>query len=130
MSIPENNGTPPTVREWNDSRASRRAVPTLPRPTSDPLRLFVRVVLLFVLLLVLALLVSPAGAAERRSAVVIAEVRGDAGFYVVKLESGAIFVVTPPRRAPQLVTGAALMDSGALWQGGWRYAINRRAVKR
>lgn len=65
MSIPNNNGTPPTVRAWNDSRASRRAAHPAPRAPYDPLRLFVRVGVVFVLVLVLAALVSPAGAAGR-----------------------------------------------------------------
>ena len=59
MSIPENNGTPNrVVREWNDSRASRRPTPITPAPlTMPPLRLFVRVVLVFALFLALALCV-------------------------------------------------------------------------
>lgn len=127
--LPEDRN--PVIREWNEGRDARRYPPGAPihRP-SDPLRWFILFTLTVALLLVLALLVSPAGAAERRTSVVIEAVRGDAGFYVVRLDTGAILVITPPRRAPQLQPGAALMDSSALWQSGWRYAISRKAVKR
>lgn len=123
----------PINREQLD--ADRRLLATPYRPDDIPAQaILVRIAWLAVavLALVAAWLLLPAstGAAERRVSVTIEQVTGDAGWYVVKLTDGQILVITPPRKAPQLQPGAALMDSEALWQGHWRYPINRRAVTR
>lgn len=141
MSIPDhnNNGTAnPIVREWNDTRASRRA--TLPTPTYTPSAtsyfrhwsIVAAVGLIVILFLVLFGVVPGVGAAERpkAEAVEIAKVTGDAGWYVVKLSDGRIFQVIPPRSrarvtpAPQV--GAATLTSTTLIQGGYSYARVKR----
>lgn len=140
IADPNNNGTlpPEHIAQREAGRLQRLAdVRLLSTPippitnAAQPFRympLVAAIGLLVVFFLVLFGVVPGAGAAERRVSVVIERVTGDAGFVVVRLDSGAILVLTPPRRAPQLQTGAAMLDSGAIWQDGWRYAINRRAV--
>lgn len=141
MSIPENNGTPqhPIVREWNDSRAARRATPPTPTYTPSATSYFrhwsivAAVGVLVILFLVLFGVVPGAGAAERRPVaeqVELTRVTGDAGWYVVKLSDGRVLQVIPPRSrtrttpAPQ--AGAATLTRTTLIQDGYSYARVRR----
>lgn len=83
--------------------------------------------------LVLAFLVVPSvGAAERPTAetVDIAQVTGDAGWYVVKLADGRVIGLTPPRNRKQAIpapqVGSATLTGTVLVQGGFTYLRVKR----
>lgn len=83
------------------------------------------------------LLVGRAHGAERAAeatggvAVQITAVNAGEGFYVVALTVGTakkVAVIVPPRQAPALTVGAAMLDGQTLTQHGARYTV-RSLVK-